>query len=128
MPATIPEGFQDLLQKKAFAHVATIMADGSPQVTPVWFDFDGSHIRVNSAKGRVKEIVEKKHRRAYDRAATLVTAVAEARIINGDADRGHSLLGDIRDQYRRYYAFTGELDKVARRSPLLPSPPSKRRR
>ncbi len=82
----------------------------------------------NIAKGRVKEIVEKKHRRAYDRAATLVTAVAEARIINGDADRGHSLLGDIRDQYRRYYAFTGELDKVARRSPLLPSPPSKRRR
>jgi PPOX class probable F420-dependent enzyme len=31
------------------------MADGSPQVTPVWFDFDGSHIRINSAKGRVKD-------------------------------------------------------------------------
>ena len=55
MPATIPQGFQDLLQKKAFAHLATIMADGSPQVTPVWFDFDGRHIRVNSAKGRVKD-------------------------------------------------------------------------
>src|SRR5574342_1059315 len=55
MPATVPQGFQDLLQKKAFAHLATLMADGSPQVTPVWFDFDGSHIRVNSAKGRVKD-------------------------------------------------------------------------
>lgn len=55
MPATIPQGFQDLLQKKAFAHLATLMADGSPQVTPVWFDFDGSHLRVNSAKGRVKD-------------------------------------------------------------------------
>lgn len=53
--AAIPEGFRDLLQKKAFAHLATIMSDGSPQVTPVWFDFDGSHIRVNSAKGRVKD-------------------------------------------------------------------------
>lgn len=55
MAATIPQGFQDLFQKKAFAHLATIMPDGSPQVTPVWFDFDGSHFRVNSAKGRVKD-------------------------------------------------------------------------
>ena len=31
------------------------MKDGSPQVTPVWFDYDGSHIRVNSALGRVKD-------------------------------------------------------------------------
>lgn len=69
---------------------------------------------------------EKKHRRAYERAATLVAAVAGAQIVSGDADRDRSLLGDIRDQYRRYYAFTGELDKVARRSPLLASPPSKR--
>jgi PPOX class probable F420-dependent enzyme len=31
------------------------MPNGSPQVTPVWFDFDGTHIRINSAKGRVKD-------------------------------------------------------------------------
>lgn len=55
MAATIPEQFRDLLTKKAFAHLATLMPDGSPQVTPVWFDFDGSHVRVNSAKGRVKD-------------------------------------------------------------------------
>jgi len=55
MAAIIPEAFQDLLQKQAFAHLATVMADGSPQVTPVWCDFDGSHIRINSAKGRVKD-------------------------------------------------------------------------
>jgi PPOX class probable F420-dependent enzyme len=55
MTATIPQGFQDLLTKKAFAHLATIMPDGSPQVTPVWFDFDGGHVRVNSAKGRLKD-------------------------------------------------------------------------
>src|SRR6185503_689028 len=51
----IPENFHDLLeQKKAFAHLATIMPDGSPQVTPVWFDYTGGMIRVNTAKGRVK--------------------------------------------------------------------------
>ena len=55
MTATIPEKFQDLLTKKAFAHLGTIMPDGSPQVTPVWFDFDGTHVRINSAKGRVKD-------------------------------------------------------------------------
>ena len=55
MATTVPEGFKDLLQKKAFAHLATIMPDGSPQSTPVWFDVDGELIRVNSARGRVKD-------------------------------------------------------------------------
>jgi PPOX class probable F420-dependent enzyme len=51
----IPAGFHDLLtDKKAFAHLATIMPDGSPQVTPVWFDHHNGRIRVNTAKGRVK--------------------------------------------------------------------------
>lgn len=55
MAATIPEQFKDLFGKVAFAHLATLMADGSPQVTPVWVDYDGAHVRVNSAKGRVKD-------------------------------------------------------------------------
>jgi PPOX class probable F420-dependent enzyme len=53
--AVIPDAFLDLLQqKKAFANLATIMPDGSPQVTPVWFDYVDGMIRVNTAKGRVK--------------------------------------------------------------------------
>jgi PPOX class probable F420-dependent enzyme len=40
---------------KALAHLGTVMPDGTPQVTPVWFDYDGTHIRVNSARGRVKD-------------------------------------------------------------------------
>jgi PPOX class probable F420-dependent enzyme len=55
MPGTIPEKYQDLFQKKAFANLATLMPDGKPQVTPVWCDFDGKHVLVNSAKGRVKD-------------------------------------------------------------------------
>lgn len=52
---TIPEKYLDLLQqKKAFASLATAMPDGSPQVTPVWFDYKDGLIRVNTAKGRVK--------------------------------------------------------------------------
>src|SRR5437762_6599671 len=43
-----------LLEKKAFAHLATVMPDGSPQNTPVWFDYVDGKIRVNSALGRTK--------------------------------------------------------------------------
>jgi PPOX class probable F420-dependent enzyme len=51
----IPEKYLDLLQqKKAFASLATAMSDGSPQVTPVWFDYRDGLVRVNTAKGRVK--------------------------------------------------------------------------
>lgn len=53
--AEIPAAYLDLLTTKvAFAHLATVMPDGSPQVTPVWFDFTHGKIRVNTAKGRVK--------------------------------------------------------------------------
>jgi len=55
MAQAIPEKFLDLLQKKAFANLGTIMSDGSPQVTPVWVDYDGKYVRFNSALGRVKD-------------------------------------------------------------------------
>ena len=55
MPEQIPDGTKDILNKPGYAHLATLMKDGSPQVTPVWYDFDGTHIRINTAKGRLKD-------------------------------------------------------------------------
>ena len=55
MAGAIPEEYLDLFGKKAFANLATMMPDGSPQVTPVWVDFDGTHVIVNSARGRQKD-------------------------------------------------------------------------
>jgi len=55
MEREIPVEYRDLLTKKTFAHLATVMPDGSPQVTPVWFDEEGHHLRVNSAVGRLKD-------------------------------------------------------------------------
>jgi PPOX class probable F420-dependent enzyme len=53
--AAIPTEYLDLLQqKKALASLATIMPDGTPQVTPVWFDYADGKIRINSKRGRVK--------------------------------------------------------------------------
>ena len=50
----IPEKYLDLFQKRSFAHFATVMPDGTPQVTPVWIDYDGEYVLVNTAKGRQK--------------------------------------------------------------------------
>jgi PPOX class probable F420-dependent enzyme len=69
MAASIPDKYKDLFNKVAFAHLATLMPDGRPQVTPVWVDLDGSYIRVNSAKGRVKD----KNMRRNKRVALSIT-------------------------------------------------------
>ena len=53
--AAIPENYLDLTKKKAFAQLATLMPDGSPHVAPVWFEYDGEYILINSARGRVKD-------------------------------------------------------------------------
>ncbi len=55
MAQAIPEKVLDLFKKQAFANLGTIMSDGSPQVTPVWVDYDGKYVRFNSAVGRVKD-------------------------------------------------------------------------
>lgn len=54
-PGPIPEEFLDLFRKRTYAHLATQMADGTPQLTPVWIDYDGRHLLINSAKGRLKD-------------------------------------------------------------------------
>jgi PPOX class probable F420-dependent enzyme len=43
-----------LIEEPNLAHVATLMKDGSPQVTPVWVDCDDTHILINTAEGRQK--------------------------------------------------------------------------
>jgi PPOX class probable F420-dependent enzyme len=55
MKTEIPENFLDLMTGPVIAHLATIMADGGPHVTPVWFDYESGIIRINSARGRVKD-------------------------------------------------------------------------
>ena len=53
---TIPEKFLPVLtEKKALAHLATVMPDGTPQVTPVWFFYEKGKFIVNTARGRIKD-------------------------------------------------------------------------
>lgn len=55
MSAAIPSQYLDLFEKRALGHLATLMPDGTPQVTPVWIDFDGRYVLFNTAEGRQKD-------------------------------------------------------------------------
>ncbi len=56
MTTKIPENYLDLFEKRAFAHLGTIMPDGQPQINPVWVDFDGEYVLVNTSRGRQKDL------------------------------------------------------------------------
>src|SRR5581483_12441662 len=48
-------------ETRAFAYLALTLSDGTPQVSPIWFDWDGTHFIINTARGRVKDKILKKH-------------------------------------------------------------------
>lgn len=54
-PNQIPEHYFDLFHKRTIAHLATLMPDGSPHITPMWVDFDGTHILINTSQGYRKD-------------------------------------------------------------------------
>ena len=87
----IPDSHRDLLDDdaKAYAFLATLMADGSPQLTPLWFNTDGEHILINSARGRVKD----KNMRSRPRVALLIT--------------------DPKDPYYRYMQIRGRVVDIS---------------
>lgn len=51
----IPASHRDILEGKNFAHIATLMPDGTPQVTPVWIDVEGDLVLFNTSVGRQKD-------------------------------------------------------------------------
>ncbi len=67
--AAIPERYLDLLTRPILVSLATIMPDGTPQVTPVWADYDGTYIRINTAAGR------RKHKNMVERPRVTIMAL-----------------------------------------------------
>ncbi|MBX3086028.1 MAG: PPOX class F420-dependent oxidoreductase [Anaerolineae bacterium] len=55
MAVSIPADFKDLLDRPIVVTLVTVMPDGQPQATPVWVDYDGTHVRINTARGRQKD-------------------------------------------------------------------------
>jgi PPOX class probable F420-dependent enzyme len=52
--ATLNEKQAKLFTDRNWGVIATIREDGSPQATPVWIDYDGENVLINSAVGRAK--------------------------------------------------------------------------
>jgi PPOX class probable F420-dependent enzyme len=86
----IPDSHKDLLRDEAhaYAYLATTMKDGSPQLTPLWFNTDGEYILINSAKGRLKD----RNMRARPQIALLLT--------------------DPKDPYYRYVQIRGRVVEI----------------
>jgi len=55
MALEIPASHKDLVDRPIVVTLATLMPDGAPQANPVWFDYDGEYIRINTARGRQKD-------------------------------------------------------------------------
>lgn len=53
-PAPIPGVFHELLRSRAVAFVSTLGPSGAPQVTPLWFLWDGERVRISLVEGRQK--------------------------------------------------------------------------
>jgi PPOX class probable F420-dependent enzyme len=123
----IPAEFLDLFEKPSIAHLSTLMPDGTPQVTPVWVDYDGRHVLVNSAAGRRKdlnmtarkavalEIADPADPNRYVAVRGTVVDISED---GADAhlDRlARRYLG--RDRYPDSYRFPGEVRRIYRIAP-----------
>ncbi|MGH7420154.1 MAG: TIGR03618 family F420-dependent PPOX class oxidoreductase [Candidatus Rokuibacteriota bacterium] len=126
-PGPIPAEFLDLFHKATFAHLATLMPDGTPQVTPVWVDYDGRHILINSAAGRRKDLnmAERRHVAVEitdpdnpNRYLAVRGPVVEIQEAGADAhlDRlARRYLG--RDRYPDSYRFPGEVRRIYKITP-----------
>lgn len=97
-----------LSEPHAFAYLALTLADGTPHVTPVWFAWDGTHIVINTARGRVKDNVLKKH------PVVALTVVADdpyhyllvrGRVVEETEVGGYDMICALNEKYRGKYEF-----------------------
>ena len=107
----IPEKLKYLLARKtrAIAFLALTLSDGSPHVTPIWFDWDGTHIILNTARGRVKDrVMRKKPRVAL---AIIATAnmyrylLIRGRVISETEEGAYDMIRSLNEKYTGKYEF-----------------------
>ena len=103
MPATLSEGVKKLFLAPNFAHIATIMPDGSPQVSPVWVDLDGDRILVNTAEGRVKTRNVRRDARValsvYNQANPYSAAFVRGRVVQMTHDGADASIDKLAKKY-----------------------------
>ncbi len=105
MAITIPDTHLDLLQRpaKAYAILALTLSDGTPHATPIWFDWDGTHIIINTARGRVKDKILRKHPRIavtiWDPSGPDRYIMLRGPIVTETEEGGYEQICDMREKY-----------------------------
>jgi len=103
MSVTLSEGVKKLFLAPNFAHIATIMPDGSPQVSPVWVDLDGDRILVNTAEGRVKTRNVRRDARValsvYNQANPYSAAFVRGRVVQMTHDGADASIDKLAKKY-----------------------------
>ena len=102
-----------LFRENNLIFIATIYLDGSPQLTPVWGDYQDDHILVNTAEGRIK------HRNVLHDSRVAVCVVSHENPLDMTTIRGHVV--DVISDYDYIHA-----DKLAKKYMNLPKYPFKR--
>jgi len=123
---TIPDKFKPLLARetKAFAFLALTLSDGSPQVTPVWFDWDGTHFIINTARGRVKDRVLKKKPKvalAIMNPANAYNYVQIRGQVDGETEEGaYDMICKLNEKYHGKYEYPKRPGEVRVTYTILP--------
>lgn len=109
---------------KAMAYLGLILADGTPHVTPLWFDWDGTHIIINTARGRVKDKVLKKH----PDVAICITPPGDAYrylqirgpVVEETEEGAYDMICSLNEKYKGKYEFPKRPGQVRVTYKILP--------
>lgn len=103
MSVKLSDGVKKLFDGANFAHLSTLMPDGSPQTTVVWVDMDGDRIRVNTAEGRVKPRNVRRDPRVaisiVDQSDPYSWAGVRGRVVNITADGADEHIDSLAKKY-----------------------------
>lgn len=108
----IPDSHQDLLTCPPISALTTVMPDGQPQTTAVWFDFDGTYFRVNTMRGFQKEKNMRRNPKvtlfAYNPANTLHTLEVRGQVVEMTEDEALTHLDGLSELYIGKSPYFGE--------------------
>ena len=103
MPQTIAPGFRKLLGEPSYCQLATLMPDGSPQITQVWVDTDGEHILINTVEGHQKERNVRRDPRVavnvVDPAHQWRVAMVRGRVVDVTTEGADQLIDQLAKKY-----------------------------
>lgn len=104
MSVTIPVKYKDLFEKPIVVSLVTIMPDGQPQATPIWIDYDGTHLIVNTARGRQKDKNMHKNAKvtilAIDPANPYHWVEVRGHVVDEDESTGLDVINALSKKYR----------------------------